>query len=191
MSPFDGGSGAVGDNSGCDGQWTRIRSRARRRCSLILKTFQSLGVRVRGASLHATLAAQERRGLTALRLSGGTLFLPHVDASIGTRLPSRIWRGCDSCPDRPERTVRHSMFCLQTVGKRCGLAMGGRHHSAAGRRRSVAGGITRRSALVWRLARGHPIVLLINTFAGSVGVSGWLDWNRISCRQAVMTPSGT
>lgn len=53
-------------------------------------TVPILGVRTAGASLQAVVAAQEEDGLTRLEASGGVLWLPRVEAAIGTRLSVRI-----------------------------------------------------------------------------------------------------
>jgi molybdate transport system ATP-binding protein len=53
-------------------------------------TAPALGLREAGAILTATLTAQDPDGLSRLTCAAGTLFLPQIDAPLGTKLRIRI-----------------------------------------------------------------------------------------------------
>jgi len=125
----------------------------------------ALGVRSAGASLHAIVAAQEEDGLTRLEASAGPLFLPHVDASIGTRLSIRILaQDVILSRTRPEGLSALNVLPATVTAVRLGDGPGAIIQLRAGEDLLLAR-ITRRSALALELAPGADCFAIIKTVA--------------------------
>jgi len=125
----------------------------------------ALGVRAAGASLNATIAAQEDDGLTRLQASAGPLFLPRVDAPPGTRLSIRILaQDVILSRARPEGLSALNMLPVTVTAVRLGDGPGAIIQLQAGEELMLAR-ITRRSALALRLAPGTECFAIIKSVA--------------------------
>ncbi|WP_340161053.1 molybdenum ABC transporter ATP-binding protein [uncultured Hoeflea sp.] len=125
----------------------------------------ALGVRAAGASLNATVAAQEEDGLTRLEASAGPLFLPRVDAPPGTRLSIRILaQDVILSRARPEGLSALNMLPVTVTAVRLGEGPGAIIQLQAGEDLMLAR-ITRRSALALQLAPGTKCFAIIKSVA--------------------------
>ena len=125
----------------------------------------ALGVRAAGASLNATVAAQEEDGLTRLQASAGPLFLPRVDAPPGTRLSIRILaQDVILSRARPEGLSALNMLPVTVTAVRLGDGPGAIIQLQAGEDLMLAR-ITRRSALALQLAPGTECFAIIKSVA--------------------------
>ena len=125
----------------------------------------ALGVRTAGASLHATVAAQEDDGLTRLEASAGPLFLPRVDASIGARLSIRILaQDVILSRTRPEGLSALNVLPATVTAVRLGDGPGAIIQLRAGEDLLLAR-ITRRSALALGLSPGAECFAILKTVA--------------------------
>lgn len=125
----------------------------------------ALGVRAAGASLNATVAAQEEDGLTRLQASAGPLFLPRVDAPSGTRLSIRILaQDVILSRARPEGLSALNMLPVTVTAVRLGEGPGAIIQLQAGEDLMLAR-ITRRSALALQLEPGTECFAIIKSVA--------------------------
>lgn len=128
-------------------------------------TFPALGVRTAGASLHAVVAAQEEDGLTRLEASGGALWLPRVEAPIGTRLSVRILaQDVILSRSRPEGLSALNVLPAKVMAVRLGDGPGAIVQLRAGDDVLLAR-ITRRSALALELASGVDCFAILKSVA--------------------------
>jgi molybdate transport system ATP-binding protein len=127
----------------------------------------ALGVRTAGASLHAIVSAQDDDGLTRLEASGGSLWLPHVDAAIGTRLRIRILaQDVILSRTRPEGLSALNILPVRVKALRLGDGPGAIVQLQAGDDMLLAR-ITRRSALALALSAGVECYAIVKTVAVS------------------------
>lgn len=125
----------------------------------------ALGVRAAGASLHAKVAAQEEDGLTRLEASAGSLFLPRVDAPLGTRLSIRILaQDVILSRARPEGLSALNVLPVTVAAVRLGDGPGAIIQLKAGEDLMLAR-ITRRSALALELEQGVECFAVIKSVA--------------------------
>ncbi|MEM5472300.1 molybdenum ABC transporter ATP-binding protein [Hoeflea sp. AS60] len=125
----------------------------------------ALGVRSAGASLHAIVAAQEEDGLTRLEASAGPLFLPKVDAGIGSRLSIRILaQDVILSRTRPEGLSALNILPATVTAVRLGDGPGAIIQLKAGQDLLLAR-ITRRSAQALELAPGAECFAIIKSVA--------------------------
>lgn len=125
----------------------------------------ALGIRAAGASLHATVAAQEEDGLTRLEASAGPLFLPHVDAPLGARLSIRILaQDVILSRTRPEGLSALNILPATVTAVRFGDGPGAVIQLRAGDDLLLAR-ITRRSAQVLELAPGAGCFAILKSVA--------------------------
>jgi len=125
----------------------------------------ALGIRTAGASLHATVTAQEDDGLTRLEASAGSLFLPRVDAAVGTRLTIRIpAQDVILSRTRPEGLSALNVLPATVTAVRLGEGPGAIIQLQMGDDLLLAR-ITRRSALALELAPGVACFAILKTVA--------------------------
>lgn len=125
----------------------------------------ALGIRTAGASLHATVAAQEDDGLTRLEASSGSLYLPRVAAPIGARLSIRILaQDVILSRIRPEGLSALNVLPVTVTAVRLGEGPGAIIQLKAGDDLLLAR-ITRRSALALELAPGVACFAILKTVA--------------------------
>jgi molybdate transport system ATP-binding protein len=125
----------------------------------------ALGVRSAGASLHATVAAQEEDGLTRLEASAGPLFLPRVEAPVGSRLSIRILaHDVILSRSRPEGLSALNVLPATVTAVRLGDGPGAIIQLRAGEDLLLAR-ITRRSALALGLEPGADCFAIIKSVA--------------------------
>lgn len=125
----------------------------------------ALGIRTAGASLHATVAAQEEDGLTRLETSAGSLYLPRVEAKIGARLSIRILaQDVILSRSRPEGLSALNVLPAMVTAVRLGNGPGAIIQLMAGDDLLLAR-ITRRSALALELAPGSSCFAIVKTVA--------------------------
>jgi len=125
----------------------------------------ALGVRSAGASLQATVSAQEEDGLTRLEASAGPLFLPRVEAPIGARLSIRILaQDVILSRTRPEGLSALNILPATVTAVRLGEGPGAVIQLRAGDDLLLAR-ITRRSAHVLELAPGAACFAVIKSVA--------------------------
>jgi molybdate transport system ATP-binding protein len=125
----------------------------------------AFGVRAAGASLHAVVAAQEDDGLTRLQASGGALWLPRVEAAIGSRLSVRIpAQDVILSRSRPEGLSALNVLPATVTAVRFGEGPGAIIQLRAGGDMLLAR-ITRRSALALELAPGVDCFAILKSVA--------------------------
>lgn len=125
----------------------------------------ALGVRAAGASLHATVSAQEDDGLTRLETSAGPLFLPRVEAPLGTRLSIRILaQDVILSRSRPEGLSALNILPATVTAVRLGDGPGAVIQLKAGDDLLLAR-ITRRSARALELAPGTECFAVVKSVA--------------------------
>ncbi|MGJ8570039.1 MAG: molybdenum ABC transporter ATP-binding protein [Hoeflea sp.] len=125
----------------------------------------ALGVRSAGASLHATVAAQEEDGLTRLEASAGPLFLPRVEAPVGARLSIRILaQDVILSRSRPEGLSALNVLPAIVTAVRLGDGPGAIIQLRAGDDLLLAR-ITRRSALALALEPGADCFAVLKSVA--------------------------
>lgn len=125
----------------------------------------ALGVRSAGASLHATVTAQEDDGLTRLETSAGPVFLPRVEAETGARLSVRILaQDVILSRSRPEGLSALNILPVTVVAVRFGDGPGAIIQLRAGDDLLLAR-ITRRSALALELVPGTACFAVLKTVA--------------------------
>jgi molybdate transport system ATP-binding protein len=130
-------------------------------------TVPVLGVRTAGASLHAVVAAQEDDGLTRLEASGGALWLPRVEAAIGTRLSVRIpAQDVILSRAKPEGLSALNVFPATVMAVRFGDGPGAIVQFRAGEDVLLAR-ITRRSAQALELVPGVDCFAILKSVAVS------------------------
>ncbi|MEP3437467.1 MAG: molybdenum ABC transporter ATP-binding protein [Hoeflea sp.] len=128
-------------------------------------SVQALGIRTAGSSIHATVAAQEEDGLTRLDMSAGELFLPRVEAPVGTRLAIRIpAQDVILSRTRPEGLSALNVLPATVTAVRLGDGPGAIIQLRAGDDLLLAR-ITRRSALALELAPGIACFAILKTVA--------------------------
>lgn len=137
-------------------------------------TVPMLGVRTAGASLLARVGAQEDDGLTRLETSGGSLWLPRVEAEIGTWLSVRILAQ-DVILSRvpPEGLSALNILPATIMAVRLGDGPGAIVQLRSGDDILLAR-ITRRSALALELAPGAACFAILKSVAvaqSEVGVA--------------------
>ncbi|MDN5787383.1 molybdenum ABC transporter ATP-binding protein [Pseudorhodobacter sp.] len=135
-------------------------------------TISALGVREAGAVIHARLAAQDDDGLSQLHTSAGPLYLPRIDAAIGTSLRIRILAQ-DVILSRTAPTGLSALNILPaTVTElHSGSGPGALVQLRTGDELILAR-ITRRSATALDLAPGTPcfaIVKSVSVAPGNIG----------------------
>jgi len=129
------------------------------------ESVPALGVRSAGASLHATVVAQEDDGLTRLEASAGSLFLPRVEARIGARLHIRILaQDVMLSRTRPEGLSALNVLPATVTAVRLGDGPGAIIQLKAGEDLLLAR-ITRRSALALELTPGAQCYAIVKTVA--------------------------
>ena len=125
----------------------------------------ALGVRAAGASLHATVSAQEEDGLTRLETSAGPLFLPRVEAPLGKRLSIRILaQDVILSRTRPEGLSALNILPARVTAVRLGDGPGAIIQLKAGDDLLLAR-ITRRSARALELAPGIDCFAVVKSVA--------------------------
>lgn len=125
----------------------------------------ALGVRAAGASLHATVAAQEEDGLTRLEASAGPLFLPRVEAPLGARLSIRILaQDVILSRSRPEGLSALNVLPATVTAVRLGEGPGAIIQFKAGEDLLLAR-ITQRSARALGLVPGADCYAIIKSVA--------------------------
>tara|TARA_R110002020_G_scaffold16900_14_gene60093 strand:- start:2152 stop:3279 length:1128 start_codon:yes stop_codon:yes gene_type:complete len=129
------------------------------------ESVPALGVRTAGASLHATVAAQEEDGLTRLETSAGPLLIPRVEAAIGARLAIRIpAQDVILSRTRPDGLSALNILPAKVTAVRLGDGPGAIVQLKAGDDLILAR-ITRRSALALELAPGVECFAILKTVA--------------------------
>lgn len=124
-----------------------------------------LGVRTAGATVHATVAAQDDDGLTRLEAAGGTLWLPRIAAAIGTRLTVRILaQDVILSRSRPEGLSALNILPVTVTGVRMGDGPGAIVQVQAGDDMLLAR-ITKRSARTLELETGVDCFAIVKTVA--------------------------
>jgi molybdate transport system ATP-binding protein len=125
----------------------------------------ALGVRSAGASLHATVAAQEDDGLTRLEASAGPLFLPRIEAPVGSKLSIRILaHDVILSRSRPEGLSALNMLPATVTAVRLGDGPGAIIQLKAGEDLLLAR-ITQRSALALALEPGADCFAILKSVA--------------------------
>lgn len=124
-------------------------------------TAPLFGLREAGAILTATLAAQEGDGLSRLSTAAGPLWLPRVDAPIGTALRLRILaQDVMIATARPEGISALNILPATIRDIRMGDGPGALVQLDAGGENLLAR-ITRRSATTLALAPGTPVFAIL------------------------------
>lgn len=124
-----------------------------------------LGLREAGALLHATVAAQDGDGLTRLHSAGGSLWLPRIEAAIGTALRIRISaQDVILARNRPEGLSALNILAATVTELRAGAGPGVLVQLAVGPDRLLAR-ITRRSADALMLQPGVPVFAILKSVA--------------------------
>jgi molybdate transport system ATP-binding protein len=125
----------------------------------------ALGIRAAGASLHATVTAQEEDGLTRLETSAGPLFLPHVEAPLGARLSIRILaQDVILSRTKPEGLSALNILPATVTAVRLGEGPGAVIQLKAGDDLLLAR-VTRRSAQALELAPGAACFAILKSVA--------------------------
>lgn len=125
----------------------------------------ALGVRTAGASLSATVVAQEADGLTRLETSAGPVFLPRVEAPVGTRLTIRIpAQDVILSRTKPEGLSALNVLPATVTMVRLGDGPGAIIQLKAGDDLLLAR-ITKRSALALELEAGAACFAILKTVA--------------------------
>ncbi|WP_339762971.1 molybdenum ABC transporter ATP-binding protein [uncultured Hoeflea sp.] len=134
----------------------------------------ALGVRSAGASLHGIVAAQEEDGLTRLEASAGPLYLPRVDAPLGTRISIRILaHDVILSRSRPEGLSALNVLPATVTAVRLGDGPGAIIQLRAGDDLLLAR-ITRRSAHALALEPGAECFAILKTVAVAQSAVGGL-----------------
>lgn len=124
-----------------------------------------LGLRDAGASLAARVVAQESDGLTRLETSAGPVFLPRIDAAIGTALRVRIHaQDIILSRDRPIGLSALNILPVTVTAIRTGPGPGALVQLRAGDDLLLAR-ITRRSCDALGLAEGLPVFAVLKSVA--------------------------
>lgn len=134
----------------------------------------ALGVRSAGASLHATVAAQEEDGLTRLEATAGPLFLPRIEVPMGTRISIRILaHDVILSRSRPEGLSALNVLPATVTAVRLGDGPGAIIQIRAGDDLLLAR-ITRRSALALALEPGADCFAILKSVAVAQSAVGGL-----------------
>ncbi|OSQ45635.1 molybdenum ABC transporter ATP-binding protein [Marivita geojedonensis] len=126
-----------------------------------------LGIRDAGAVLSATVAAHPDDGLTELTVSGGRLYLPSVEAPVGTQLRVRILaQDVILARTRPEQISALNVLPVKVLTVRRGEGPGVIVQVQAGQDRLLAR-ITRRSADALNIVEGTDCFAVMKSLAVS------------------------
>ncbi|MDZ7602641.1 MAG: molybdenum ABC transporter ATP-binding protein [Hoeflea sp.] len=127
--------------------------------------LRTMGIREVAATLPAVIVEQEEDGLTRLAVSAGALFLPKVDAPVGTRLTIRIpAQDVILSRTRPEGLSALNVLPATVTLVRLGEGPGAIIQIRAGDDLLLAR-ITRRSALALGLAPGVACFAILKAVA--------------------------
>ncbi|MBU4528790.1 MAG: molybdenum ABC transporter ATP-binding protein [Hoeflea sp.] len=127
--------------------------------------LRTMGIREVAANLPAVIVEQEDDGLTRLQASAGPLFLPRVEAPVGTRLTIRIpAQDVILSRTRPEGLSALNVLPATVTAVRLGEGPGAIIQLRAGEDLLLAR-ITRRSALALELAPGVACFAILKTVA--------------------------
>ena len=132
----------------------------------------ALGLREAGALLRATVAGQDADGLTRLHSAGGPLWLPRLNAAIGTALRIRISaQDVILARSRPEGLSALNILTATVTELRVGDGPGALVQLAVGDDRLLAR-ITRRSAEALALHPGAQVFAILKSVAVAQGDIG-------------------
>ena len=124
-------------------------------------TAQGFGLRDAGAILHATVAAQDDDGLTRLTTPAGPIWLPRVNATLGTSLRLRILaQDIMLSLDRPQGISALNVLPATIIDIHVGDGPGALVQLRAGDATLLAR-ITRRSATALGLQQGQPVFAVL------------------------------
>ncbi|MDF1609443.1 molybdenum ABC transporter ATP-binding protein [Hoeflea sp. YIM 152468] len=127
------------------------------------ESVPALGIRTAGASLRATVAAQEEDGLTRLETTAGPLFLPRVEAPVGALVSIRILaHDVILSRTRPEGLSALNILATTVTAVRLGDGPGAIVQLRAGEDLLLAR-ITRRSAMALELTPGADCFAILKT----------------------------
>lgn len=134
----------------------------------------ALGLRDAGAVIQAMLTAQDDDGLSRLTTSAGTLFLPRIEAPLGSHLRIRILAQ-DVILSRtaPQGLSALNILPATVTDLRTGAGPGALVQLRAGQD-DILARITRRSATALGLAPGSPCFAILKSVSvaqGSIGTT--------------------
>lgn len=132
----------------------------------------AIGLREAGAVIQATLTAQDDDGLSRLTTSAGTLFLPRIEAALGSKLRIRILAH-DVILSRtaPQGLSALNILPATVTDLRSGSGPGALVQLRAGSD-DILARITRRSAAALTLAPGTPCFAILKSVSVAQGNIG-------------------